>query len=347
METAVLKARPEEFLVVEASILSRHSNQIDAPFTYARLRKSGITTFEAVKLIARHFNIAENQILYAGLKDEDGLTEQTIALAAKADQSAIDSFNLRHASNRQHFAELRHDGMGHEPLKIGRLNGNNFRLVVRNLSSSFVERITVGGTYVIYFLNYYDVQRFGVPTGPKTTHLIGEALLHGDFKRAMGYLKEAKTPESAQALQFSGDPQDFFGSLEPRVIAFFKSSYSSHLWNTRLANLVEQCCGTEVYRHDCEDIPFIFSRKQETIISVLNKHRTLEHIRYHGDSSTNGTPGFRSTVVQTQIICNSVAADEMSPRAYKCDLAFFLPSGTYATMCIKQFVNLLDIIGSS
>lgn len=346
METAVLKARPEEFLVVEASVLSGRSSLIDAPFTYARLRKSGFTTFEAVRLIARHFDIAEKQILYAGLKDEDGLTEQIVAIAAKADQSEIDRFNHLHASNGQRFAELRHDGMGYEPLKIGRLNGNNFRLIVRNLSSSFIEQIAVGGSYVIYFLNYYDVQRFGVPTGPKTTHLIGEALLNSDFKRAMDFLKEAKTPESIQALEFKGNPQDFFGSLEPRVVAFFKSSYSSYLWNTKLANLVEQYCGTEVYRHNCEGVPFVFSRRQESIISVLSRHRAVEHIRYHGDSSTNGTPGFRSTIVQTQIICNSVAADEMYPRAYKCDLAFFLPSGTYATMCIKQFVNLLDI-GSS
>lgn len=69
-----------------------------------------------------------------------------------------------------------------KPLKLGKLNGNRFRIALRNVTADdetinkAMESLKVNG-----FVNYYGMQRFGndkeVPT-----YLIGVKLMQGNFK---------------------------------------------------------------------------------------------------------------------------------------------------------------------
>lgn len=69
-----------------------------------------------------------------------------------------------------------------KPLKLGKLNGNRFRIALRNVTADdetinkAMESLKANG-----FINYYGMQRFGndkeVPT-----YLIGVKLMQGNFK---------------------------------------------------------------------------------------------------------------------------------------------------------------------
>lgn len=343
-ERPVLKKFPHDFLVSESLVLPRRLNGNEAKFSYLKLTKSGFTTFEAVDKVAQHFQIPAEQVLFAGLKDEDAVTEQLLAVPLKISPSAIEGFNGAHVADRRGFMELQYCHAGDEPLVIGRLNGNSFRIVVRNLSQRFAECLRRQLRYTFQFLNYYDTQRFGVANQPKTSHLIGKALVEEDYGAALEILRHAGTPESQKARGFDGPPQDFFSGVSPRVINFLKDSYSSSLWNERLAGLVRQVCDGEVFEERADRVPFLFTWKQSLILSILKERPSIEFTKFHGPAGAGaGGTKLRATVVQTQVHCHGIGPDPAHPDAYFCDLSFFLPSGCYATMCLRQLVNTCDL----
>lgn len=338
MRDAVLKHRPEEFLVAESLVLRRRQDT-RGRFTYARLCKSGYTTFEALELIARKLNIPPAHIMVAGMKDEDAITEQLAAINGRIPVARFESFNRIHGTGRR-FVSLTHWGTGDEAISTGRLAGNSFRLVVRNLDRDFVDQLDASPRHVVHFLNYYDVQRFGVADGPKTTHLLGEALLAEDYCVALDILRGAGTPESERVKHITGPAEQVFERLDERIVNFYRSAAASFRWNARLADIVREVCDSEAYEATFETIPFVFSRRQSLLPRVLLRRVGLEYRRYYGD----GKPGLRATVVQTQLLCNEIDDDELHPGAFRCDLSFFLPSGSYATMCIKQLTRFVDVV---
>jgi tRNA pseudouridine13 synthase len=344
LEQPILKIFPQDFLVSESLVLPSCHTPEAAQYSYFKMTKSGFTTFQAVEDLTRHFNLTHQQISFAGLKDEDAVTEQMIAIEGRVSPASLDLFNGQYADGSQDFIRLSPYGIGDERISIGELNGNGFRVVVRNLSAEFAERCFGSRRFMFHFLNYYDTQRFGVPQGAKVSHLVGGALLQEDYVTALAVLRRAGTPESQKALTFVGEPKAFFDGLNPRLVSFFKTSHTSFAWNKTLAGVVRQVCGDDCYTLQSEGIPFLLTRKQPLILSILRQQCALDHTKFYGETDgSKGTPEPRPTVVQTQMRCNSVEEDDLHSGAFKCQFSFFLPSGCYATMCIKQLVNMADL----
>ena len=339
----IIKKYPHEFLVSESLVLPMESTE-GSRYSYLKLTKSGFTTFEALQKIAHYFRLSAEEVLFAGLKDEDAITEQFIAIEGSVSQRLLRLFNREHRLSPRGFMELRHSGAGNEPLRIGQLHGNSFRIVVRNLSQQFVEQFRGSNRHTLFFLNYYDAQRFGIAGRPKVNHLIGKALVDGDEDKAFELLKKAGTPEAQDALSSDRTPAEFFATVSPRIVNFFKDSYSSYLWNTRLAGLVKEVCRNETFEERCEPISFLLTRRQSLLLSLLKECRSMEFRKlYPSNASAKREHKLRSTVIQTQILFNTIGVDEEYHNAYKCEFSFFLPSGSYATMCIRQVVRMIDV----
>jgi tRNA pseudouridine13 synthase len=336
----VVKYKPQEFNVVENLVLALADDpSLEDRFHYLKIRKCGYTTFEAVTALARHLGIPSAKIRYAGLKDEDGITEQTVAIEEKLGREQLESFNHNFRIADDRFIALQFYGVGNDPIEIGRLNGNGFRIVVRNLDAAQAKAFDDHIKFEACFLNYYDTQRFGVPRGPKTTHLIGKALLENEFEQALGHLRRSASPESVDALAYEGEPSRFFEELDARTTSFYKSSYASHEWNSELSGLLAQLFPHGRRRVEFEGIGFSFLSYQKELLEFASRHRRLPYRKYYGESDF----GYRATVIQTQISCGTLEEDDAFPGKARCELSFFLPSGCYATMCVKQLFGFRDL----
>jgi tRNA pseudouridine13 synthase len=81
-----------------------------------------------------------------------------------------------------------------EPLQLGKLRGNRFEIVLREVSceaglvESSCKALSERG-----FINYYGLQRFG--KGGAGNHLIGRALLQSNWKEAIDFMFTAKAGE--------------------------------------------------------------------------------------------------------------------------------------------------------
>ena len=177
-----IKAVPGDFFVEEIP-LYLPSGQ--GQHVYVTLEKAGLSTFATIKIIAKALNIPTKAIGYAGLKDAQAITRQTLS---------IDNANPDVVAQLKHPAlKILKVSRHKNKLKIGHLAGNRFEIRVRQSNLEEIPRVKT----ILKILtqqgvpNYFGEQRFGARGN---THRLGEHLIRGDI--------------SAFVADYLGRPQD-------------------------------------------------------------------------------------------------------------------------------------------
>ncbi|MGW3140330.1 tRNA pseudouridine(13) synthase TruD [Streptomyces sp. NPDC001139] len=340
---AVLKAIPEDFAVNEV-ISTPITNNPMSGFEYIRLQKRGFTTFQAVREIGVAFELPASAITYAGLKDEDGVTWQHLAVPGKIKESDLEEFNKKNFSRptSDHMLITR-VGYSAEPLIIGSLDGNTFSLTLRRLDRELANQIS-SRRHNLFFLNYYDSQRFGVPGGPKVTDLIGKALIERNHHQAMDLLIAGRSNEGRQAAEWTGSAEKFFANLDPRTVSFYCNAHESKKFNQKIEALVLGRVGHDrTYSEVREGLTYRFGKDQKVALEVaLEAHElSYEKYRFH-DGSLGKSTSSRATVLQTQIEADSHRPDRIYNGFSECRISFFLPAGSYATCAVDQLIGRLS-----
>ena len=235
------------------------------------LVKRNWDTFIAVKNIARALGIDQARIQFAGIKDAKAVTAQHITVE-NVSMEDIAKVNVKDI-------EVRLVGYVREQLSLYYLLGNNFTITIKSIKhpqATVEERVAqtmqeldaIGG-----IPNFFGHQRFG--TTRPITHLVGKALIRGDFEEAaMLFLAKPSVhehPASRQArqdLQSTGNfkqaaesfpkqlrferlmlnylvdnPGDFVGAfqrLPVKLQALFVQAHQSYLFNRFLSVRVKR-----------------------------------------------------------------------------------------------------------
>ncbi|AHG21280.1 tRNA pseudouridine synthase D [Chania multitudinisentens RB-25] len=148
----VLKANPEDFVVVEDLGFTPDG---EGEHLLVNIRKNGCNTQFVADSLAKFAGIHARSVSYAGLKDRHAVTEQWFCLHLPGKESPdLTQFSLEGCEVLQAARHLR-------KLRIGTLKGNDFTLVLRQISNrQEVEQrllaIAAGGVP-----NYFGSQRFG------------------------------------------------------------------------------------------------------------------------------------------------------------------------------------------
>jgi tRNA pseudouridine13 synthase len=193
-------------------------------FLLCILVKRNWDTFIAVKNIAKQLGIDQNRIQIAGIKDAKAVTAQHLTIEGGLMEDAL-KVNVKDV-------QLRPVGYVHEMLSTYYLLGNQFTVSIKGIklkpttvetriAQTIEEFETIGG-----IPNFFGHQRFG--TIRPITHLVGKALVMGNFKEAaMIFLAQPSIhehPSSRQARQELQSTGDFKQALEnfPRQLRFEK-----------------------------------------------------------------------------------------------------------------------------
>lgn len=171
-----IKESPDDFQVEEIpSYLPCGSGE----HCYLTIEKLGISTLEAIRRIAQCLGVPEREVGYAGMKDAVGVTRQTLSIQRVTPEKAL----TMELDGIKVVAALRHSNK----LKIGHLNGNRFRIVIRGVSGIAAQIVPA----VVEILgkrgipNYFGYQRYGAQGN---SHLIGAAMLRRDWQGAVDRL---------------------------------------------------------------------------------------------------------------------------------------------------------------
>lgn len=172
----VIKETPEDFQVTEIPLYQPSG---EGEHIYAEIEKKGVTTLEAIRRISRGLGVQERDVGYAGMKDARGITRQTLSFP-RIDPDILSSLSL---PGIRVLSVSRH----RNKLKTGHLAGNGFTIRVRDVDGSALKECDA----ILDVLskkgvpNYFGEQRYG---GLRNSHLIGRALLSGDFRAAVDAL---------------------------------------------------------------------------------------------------------------------------------------------------------------
>uniref|UniRef100_A0A1A8VDS5 Pseudouridylate synthase PUS7L n=1 Tax=Nothobranchius furzeri TaxID=105023 RepID=A0A1A8VDS5_NOTFU len=186
-------------------------------YTAFTLCKENLETLEAISYMAAALGVLPSDFTYAGTKDKRAITYQSMVVKKVSPQRL-----------KERTAEFQKRGMRlsqicsvSEPLKLGRLQGNHFDLVVRNLrphrpvdkrsSATDVHahlaalvKEAVDNTQRNGFVNYYGPQRFGGGQSVPSDR-VGLALLKEDMVNAVRLFftpEEGTDPQSLAKRHF-------------------------------------------------------------------------------------------------------------------------------------------------
>jgi len=317
----VIRHFAEDFIVEEtlvngsrAGLQPRESQVLGSPtirepYLLCVLIKHNKDTFIALKAIAEQLGISTDNIHIAGIKDTKAITAQHITL------KRVSIEDVRKVFVKD--VEVYPVGFFHSPISSYYLLGNNFQVVIRNIrhsKSTIKERIAkivkniedIGGVP-----NFFGHQRFG--TTRPITHLVGKALIQGDFKKAaMLFLAKStphehpesrqvrkqlwKTRDFKQALKdfpkklyyerlmlkhLAKRDNDFIGAfrrLPKKLLILFPQAYQSYLFNMFLSKRIG--LGLPLNKAEVGDYivkldPFGLPTTQTYIVA---SHETLSHI---------------------------------------------------------------------
>ena len=172
----VIKRCEDDFLVEE---LPLYAPSGEGTHVYFGIEKSGLTTLAAIERIAKALSRKARDFGYAGLKDAQAVTRQTLSIE-HVDPKRIEALDLPRI-------EVIWVNRHRNKLKLGHLKGNRFVLKIRDAApdgaaraAEIVEVLTRRGVP-----NYFGPQRFGA-RGDNAE--IGCAVLRGDFDEAIGVL---------------------------------------------------------------------------------------------------------------------------------------------------------------
>jgi tRNA pseudouridine13 synthase len=211
-------------------------------------------------------------------------------------------------------------GFGDEPVHIGQLAGNKFKIIIRNLDKmpGFSPR----------FRNLFGEQRFSTKNAD-----IGKHIVKREFEQAARTIAELFP--KIQKVQDCIAKSDWVGALRsiPRkLLLLFVHSYQSFLWNK--AALISKA----------ENLPIV------GFGSAIHDDVTKEIMREEGitprdfvikqlpEATAEGSE--RSVWAEAQDFKVGVLEDdEFFPGKKKVTVEFFLSKGSYATEFIRQSMN--------
>ncbi|XP_076010612.1 pseudouridylate synthase PUS7L [Genypterus blacodes] len=166
-------------------------------YTAFTLCKENLETLEAISYMAAGLGVLPSDFTYAGIKDKRAITYQSMVVKKVSPQRLQE----KTAEFEKRGIRLSHVRSVSEPLRLGRLQGNHFDLVVRNLRlhgssdthssgpdthaqlealvEEAVDHVRLSG-----FVNYYGPQRFGTGQSVQSDR-VGLALLKEDLVSAV------------------------------------------------------------------------------------------------------------------------------------------------------------------
>ncbi|MDF1581268.1 MAG: tRNA pseudouridine(13) synthase TruD [Desulfuromonadales bacterium] len=143
---------------------------------YLWVEKTGMTTFDLVRKLARACRISEREIGYAGMKDARATTRQWLSLPA-ATAPRITELDLP-------GVKVLETGLHGNKLRLGHLAGNRFEILIRGVADDAVSRAEKIFKQLEHsgVPNLFGEQRYGILGN---SHRIGRAILGGDFDAAV------------------------------------------------------------------------------------------------------------------------------------------------------------------
>ena len=358
-----VKDRAEDFLVEEVLHLDIKKR---GQYAYFLLEKKCWNTIKAVNEISKILKISAKRFAFAGQKDRLGITKQYVS-AFQVSERDLERIRLKDIT-------IKFVGYGDKPINLGDLEGNKFKLRIKELKRPLRQ--------INCIVNYYDDQRFG---GYRPNmHLAGKEALLGNYEKAIRILLlypfPGETPDYKEARKYMEDSwgnwdirllpnslvlekniigylmnnkNDYKGALKslPRqLFMMLTHAYQSYIFNESLARYlrkhnknyreVKYTVGTFVFVDDYfkKDWPIVGyeSNLDGEMKEIIEKIMKEENIWY--DTFKCEIPALASKGLKRRAMVKvkEFKLGKFDKTKGEQEVKFFLSKGSYATIVMKS-----------
>lgn len=322
-----IKTIPEDFIVEEIPDFTIDKS---GSYTYFKLTKTGYTTLNALKKISFRTKIDFKKFSFAGTKDKNAVTTQFASVNSNIGRW-INNFSGKDIS-------VEFVGMGSEPISLGRLKGNHFKITVRNVSC------IPKAEPEINFINYFGKQRFSVNNAD-----IGKLLVKQDVKGAVELLLSTdRQYKNVLRAHLNNNKNDYVGAIKripKKIVLMYIHSYQSLIWNKTAELLASSGFKDDVL------IPLVgfgtdlgTSKVGSIIKRILSDEgiaprdfiiRNIPEISSEGDAR-------KYITTARNIKITGVLDDEYNMGMKKFVISFDLDKGCYATEFIRHIMSFCN-----
>jgi len=340
-ENAYLHGKPESTGILRSQI-SDFKVFEQLPFVpcgegehlFVHIRKTGANTIFVARELAKYFNVKEQLVSYAGLKDRFAVTEQWFGVHVPGKQE----YNLDDLviEGVEVLSFNRHN----KKLRTGTFTGNCFELILRDVTA--IKALTERWQNIVEqgVPNYFGEQRFGIDGG--------------NIERALGLFSGQKVKDKKKR-------------------GIYLSAARSHIFNGVINERINQQCFDQVAVGDVlmlagtqsvfhldeidETIKQRFIDKDVDITAPMwgagqlmtsEGPLTLEQdVAQKNDEFCQGLPRFGLKQERRRIRLNISDTDielmsgQEGSNAVK--ISFFLPAGCYATTVLRELLTYQDM----
>lgn len=339
-------------------------------FLCCEMEKRDIDHFTTLKEIARKIGKSVDAIGYAGTKDKRAWTVQRISIF-NPDIEKIKEFSHPNII-------LKNFKWNKRKIKIGYLEGNHFKIVLRDIDKKEATLAVKQIRSLKWFPNYFGPQRFG--SQRQNNVKVGKLILKRKFKEAvwailtdMGNEREEicearlklradKNIEEAvkyfppylklenQILNYlARNPENYLGAIkraDKKNMLMFINSVQSKIFNEILETALDEGLDfTKKGQTSCLLVGYktrFYEGRLGDIERMILANHDLElkdfDVQEVGYLRMKGS--FRKAVTEISNLEIEMSDDEEFPPAKKIILSFSLPSGVYATTFLENFFVL-------
>jgi len=336
------KQTVERFFVEEIPLsLPSHKGN----FLYLKIKKTDMSTWKLITVLAKATGLPERDIGYAGLKDKNATAIQYISIPKQAEKAL-------HKNLSTARIEILERSYHKVPLKIGQLKGNKFLIILHHIHekdakffNTIAKKMQKEG-----IPNYYGYQRFGEDS---RSYLQGKEIAHSG-KRLKGS-KEKLLVSAYQSHLFnqwlgtrvylssmiaSHTPQDAADKLQYPIALVKVLAKQTTFFKLFLGDIVMPYpYGKRDNVKDMIQASQQFKSKKISPTGLLcgaNIERAQSDAYYleepYDDTELNARKGDR----RFAWIWPEDVETEYSPKTKQLSVSFYLPKGAYATTFLEE-----------
>ncbi|WP_019026307.1 tRNA pseudouridine(13) synthase TruD [Colwellia piezophila] len=301
---------------------------------FVHIRKTGANTLFVARELAKYFEVKEQLVSYAGLKDRFAVTEQWFGVHVPGKQE----YNLAdlNIEGVEVLSYKRHN----KKLRTGALTGNRFDIILRDVTA--IKALTERWQKIVEHgvPNYFGEQRFGIGGGniERALALFSGQKVKDKKKRGM-YLSAARSHIFNAVINERIKQQCFDKVAVGDVLMLAGTQSVFHL--DEIDSLIKQ-------RFIDKDIDITAPMWGAGELMTSNEPLLLEQkIAEEHDAFCQGLPRFglkqerrriRLTISDTNI---ELLPDQTESNTVK--VSFFLPAGSYATTILRELLTYRDM----
>jgi len=310
-----------------------------------KIKKTDMSTWKLITVLAKASGLQERDIGYAGLKDKNATAIQYISIPKQAEKE----LNKNLTTERVEILERSYNKA---PIKVGHLKGNSFSIVLHNVNEKDAKFFNTTAKMMQSkgIPNYYGYQRFGEDS---RSYLQGKEIAHSG-KRLKGS-KEKLLVSAYQSYLYNrwlGDRVKLSTIINTNNVsqATKKLNYPEELvkvlakqeqfFKLFIGDIITPYpYGKEDYVKDMHQSALAFSQKKISPTGLLcgaNVERSKSDAYYleepYDDTELNALKGDR----RFAWIWPKDVESSYSPDSKKLTVEFYLPKGSYATTFLEE-----------